>query len=77
MACYFLLICRFVLHDFLILEQEVQHESLYSTIAIVPLSEGRYLFSPVKPGKNYSFAIRVLTPDGQASRPFRISLILE
>jgi hypothetical protein len=53
------------------------YDSLYSTIAIVPFSDGRYLFSPVKSGKHYSFAIRVLTPDGQASRPFRTSLILE
>ena len=53
------------------------YDSLYSTIAIVPFSDGRYLFSPVKPGKHYSFALRVLTTDGQASRPFRVSLILE
>jgi hypothetical protein len=53
------------------------YESLYSTVAIVPFSEGKYLFSPVKPGKHYSFALRVLTPDGQASRPSRTSLILE
>jgi len=53
------------------------YDSLYSTIAIVPFSDGKYLFSPVKPGKHYSFALRVLTTDGQASRPFRTSLILE
>jgi hypothetical protein len=53
------------------------YESLYSTVAIVPFSDGKYLFSPVKPGKHYSFAARVLTPDGQASRPSRTSLILE
>lgn len=52
-------------------------ESLYSTLAIMPLAKGRYHYSPVKPGKRYSFSSRVLTSDGQASLPFRLSLVLE
>jgi hypothetical protein len=52
-------------------------ESLYTTLALVPLAKARHLYTPVRPGKRYSFSSRVLTSDGQASLPFRISLILE
>jgi len=52
-------------------------ESLYSTLAIVPLSKGRCLYAPVRPKKRYSFSARVLTSDGQAGISFRLSLILE
>jgi hypothetical protein len=52
------------------------YESLYSTQAIVPFSKGRHLYSPLQAGKRYSFSCCVLTPDGQKSRPFRISLAL-
>lgn len=52
------------------------YESLYSTLAIVPFSKGRYLYSPLQHGKRYSFSCSVLTSDGQKSRPSRISLAL-
>lgn len=52
-------------------------ESLYTTLAFVPLTKGRYRYAPVRKGKRYSFSSRVIAPDGQTSLPVRISLILE
>ena len=44
-------------------------ESLFTTLAVVPLLKGEHLYSPVRPGKRYTFSSRVITPDGQVSRP--------
>ena len=45
--------------------------SLFRALAIVPLTQGKYLFTPLAKDKRYSFLSRVITPDGQISRPSR------
>jgi hypothetical protein len=50
--------------------------TLFRALAIVPLSQGKHLLTPVEKDKRYSFLSRVITPDGQISRPSRVALIM-
>jgi len=50
--------------------------SLFRALAIVPLSQGKFLLSPISKAKRYSFLARVITPDGQISRPSRVQFVL-
>jgi hypothetical protein len=52
------------------------YESLFRTLAFIPLSKGQYLLSPIKRDMRYSFLSRVIPPDGRASRPSFNFLIL-
>jgi hypothetical protein len=45
------------------------YESLFRTLAFIPLSKGQYLLSSVQKGKRYSFLTRVIAPNGHISRP--------
>ena len=45
------------------------YESLFRTLAFIPLSKGQYPLSPVQKGKRYSFLTRVIAPNGYISRP--------
>jgi len=45
------------------------YESLFRTLAFIPLSKGQYLLTPVERGKRYSFLSRVIAPSGHISRP--------
>jgi len=51
--------------------------SLFTTLAIVPLTKGEHFLTPVRKGKRYSFSVRVIGPDGQTSMPSHNSLILQ
>jgi hypothetical protein len=53
------------------------YESLFRTLAFVPLSKGQHLLSPVQRGKRYSFLSRVIAPNGHISRPSFKFLILQ
>jgi hypothetical protein len=50
--------------------------SLFRALTIVPLSQGKHLLSPIPKDKRYSFLSRVITPDGQISRPSRVQFVL-
>ena len=50
--------------------------SLFRALAIVPLSQGKFLLAPIPKAKRYSFLSRVITPDGQISRPSRVAFVL-
>jgi len=52
------------------------YESLFRTLAFVPLSIGQYLLSPVQKGRRYSFLTRIIAPNGYISRPSFNYLIL-
>lgn len=45
------------------------YESLFRTLALVPLSKGQHLLSPIKRDQRYSFLSRIIAPSGQISRP--------
>jgi hypothetical protein len=45
------------------------YESLFRTLAFVPLSKGQHLLSPVQKGRRYSFLTRIVAPNGHISRP--------
>jgi len=51
-------------------------ESLFTTLGFIPLTRGEWTYTPVMPGKRYTFDCCVITPDGQQSRPFRTFLAL-
>jgi hypothetical protein len=50
--------------------------SLFRALTIVLLSQGKYLLSPISKAKRYSFLSRIITPDGQISRPSRVQFVL-
>ena len=50
--------------------------SLFRALAIVPLSQGKFLLSSIPKTKRFSFLSRVITPDGQISRPSRVQFIV-
>jgi hypothetical protein len=50
--------------------------SLFRALTIVLLSQGKYLLSPISKAKRYSFLSRIITPDGQISRPSRVAFVL-
>jgi len=52
------------------------YESLFRTLAFIPLSKGQYLLSPVQKGRRYSFLSRIIAPNGYISRPSFNFLIL-
>jgi len=52
------------------------YESLFRTLAFIPLSKGQYLLSPVQKGRRYSFLSRIIAPNGHISRPSFNFLIL-
>jgi len=52
------------------------YESLFRTLAFIPLSKGQYFLSPVQRGKRYSFLTRIIAPNGYISRPSHNFLIL-
>jgi hypothetical protein len=52
------------------------YESLFRTLAFVPLSKGQYLLTPVQKGRRYSFLTRVIAQNGYISRPSFNFLIL-
>ena len=52
------------------------YESLFRTLAFIPLSKGQYLLNPVQKGRRYSFLSRVIAPNGYISRPSHNFLIL-
>jgi len=52
------------------------YESLFRTLAFIPLSKGQYLLSPVQKGRRYSFLTRIVAPNGHISRPSFQFLIL-
>jgi hypothetical protein len=52
------------------------YESLFRTLAFIPLSKGQYLLSPVQKGRRYSFLCRIIAPNGYISRPSHNFLIL-
>ena len=45
------------------------YESLFRTLAFIPLSKGQYLLNPVQKGRRYSFLTRVIALNGHISRP--------
>jgi len=45
------------------------YESLFRTLAFIPLSKGQHLLSPVQKGRRYSFLTRIIAPNGHISRP--------
>jgi hypothetical protein len=53
------------------------YESLFRTLAFIPLSKGQYLLNPVQKGRRYSFLSRVIAPNGYISRPSFNFLILQ
>jgi hypothetical protein len=50
--------------------------SLFRALAIVPLGKGKHVLTPIAKDKRYSFLSRVITPDGQISRPSRVAFVL-
>jgi len=50
--------------------------SLFRALAIVPLDKGKYALTPTVKDKRYSFLSRVISPDGQISRPSRVVFVL-
>jgi hypothetical protein len=50
--------------------------SLFRALAIIPLSQGKHLLSPISKDKRHSFLSRIITPDGQISRPSRVQFLL-
>ena len=52
------------------------YESLFWTLAFIPLSKGQYLLRPVQKGRRYSFLSRIIAPNGHISRPSFNYLIL-
>ena len=53
------------------------YESLFRTLAFIPLSKGQYHLSPVQKGRRYSFLTRIIAPNGHISRPSFNFLILQ
>ena len=51
--------------------------SLFRALAIVPLSQDEFKLSPISKDKRYSFLSRVISPDGQISRPSRVTQIIQ
>jgi hypothetical protein len=52
------------------------YESLFRTLAFIPLSKGQYFLSPIKRDMRYSFLSRIIAPNGYISRPSHNFLIL-
>jgi hypothetical protein len=52
------------------------YESLFRTLAVIPLSKGQYFLNPVQKGRRYSFLTRTIAPNGHISRPSFKFLIL-
>jgi len=53
------------------------YESLFRTLAFIPLSKGQYFLSPVQKDRRYSFLSRIIAPNGYISRPSFKFLILQ
>ena len=53
------------------------YESLFRTLAFIPLSKGQYFLSPIKRDMRYSFLSRIIAPNGHISRPSFNFLILQ